>query len=55
MSKSVGLPAFAVVLCLIIGAKLMGPIGAIISIPVVAILKIVIDHYFEHMKETKSA
>jgi len=53
MGKSVGIPAFGVVLCLIIGAKLMGPLGAILSVPTVAIIKIVIDHYLKYKHESE--
>ncbi|MBN1373848.1 AI-2E family transporter [Candidatus Dojkabacteria bacterium] len=44
MSKSVSLPSLAILLTVLVGGKLMGPLGAFISIPVAAIVKIIIDY-----------
>lgn len=49
MSKSVNLHPFIVLIAIIVGGNLLGPIGAVIAVPVVAILVIVFDHYFTHI------
>ncbi len=51
MKQAVGLDPLIVIITLSIGAKLLGPVGAILSVPFVATMKIVIDFYRRYRQQ----
>lgn len=55
MSKAVGLNPVIVILSILIGTKLGGPIGAIISIPVAIILSIFLKDFMDYPWQYKGA
>lgn len=55
MSKAVGLNPVIVILSILIGAKLGGPVGAIISIPVAIILSIFLKDFMDYPWQYKGS
>lgn len=53
MSKASGLNPVIVILAILVGAKMGGPVGAIIAIPVAIILSIFLKGFMEHPKQYK--
>jgi predicted PurR-regulated permease PerM len=47
MGRAVGLSPVIIILALLIGAKLMGFLGMLISVPVAAIISVIISHWVE--------
>lgn len=46
MSKSVNIQPFFILLAVLIGGKLAGPLGALISIPLMVVIIIIIENYY---------
>ena len=51
MSKAVKIHPFIILMSVLIGGKLMGPMGAVLAIPIVGILSIVFKYYVLKEKE----
>ncbi len=48
MERAVGFSPLIVILSLLIGGTLFGVMGALLAVPTAAILKVIIDDYYEH-------
>ena len=48
MKRALGLSPVVVILSILIGAQLMGPIGAVLSVPLVAALSVIITEWPKH-------
>jgi len=53
MSNAIKIHPFLILLSVLIGGKLMGPIGAVLAIPLAGILGIVFKFYILKEKEEK--
>lgn len=51
MHKTVGLDPLIVVIVVLIGAKILGPIGIVFAVPITTIISILVKDYLKHRKE----
>lgn len=51
MYKAVGLDPLIIILALLVGGKLAGPIGMVLAVPAATIVAILIRYYLKHKKE----
>jgi len=55
MHKSVGLDPLVIILALLVGGKLAGPVGMILAVPAATIVAILIRYYLKHKKKVIEA
>ncbi len=55
MRNSVGLPALAILLALLLGAALEGIVGAMVSVPTAVLVAVLVDEYLVHKPAQKDA
>ena len=53
MKNSVGLPALAILVALLLGAALAGVPGAMVSVPTAALVAVLVDEYLVHKDAAK--
>lgn len=54
MNKAVGLDPLLVLLALVIGGRLAGPLGALLSVPILAALAILVKEFYPFVSDEKS-